>query len=204
MILAILTGICRADETAQAVLQEINFARTRPAEYAQLVLTQADGRSQADQRAMREAVNFLQHAKPLPPLAFSSGLSMGAMEHVTNQGGSGTVGHEGTDRSSPWQRMAHYGRWTGMAGENISYGVSTPRQIVISLIVDAGVSGRGHRKNIFSRAFGVAGVASGYHARWGTMCVMDFAGGFADNAQITSTAKTQSTTSARLAWNGPI
>ena len=103
---------------------------------------------------------------------------MGAMAHVIDQGGYGATGHQGGDNSNPWDRMARFGRWIGTAGENISYGVSSPREIVMNLIVDAGVGNRGHRKNIFYAKFGVAGVACGRHARYGTMCVIDFAGGF--------------------------
>jgi uncharacterized protein YkwD len=199
----IIVPFCKADENSMAVLEEINLARTNPHEYAQYILTQADARSKNDARAMQEAVNFLNRAKPLPPLTFSNGLAMGAMAHVVNQGGAGSVGHSGTDRSSPWDRMARYGRWLGTAGENISYGVSEPRQIVISLIVDSGVSNRGHRKNLFQRGFGVAGIACGSHALYGTMCVMDFAGGFVENGQVSEARKTSST-SVRMAWSGPI
>ena len=71
-------------------------------------------------------------------------------------------------------------RWIGRAGENIHYGPQDARGIVVALIVDEGVSGRGHRKNLFSPAFAVAGVAHGGHARFGAMCVMDFATGFAE------------------------
>lgn len=177
-----------------AVLEEMNLARTNPHAYAQFIFAQADVRSRSDARAMQEAVNFLNRARPLPPLAFSSGLSMGAMSHVVNQGGVGEVGHEGADRSSPWDRMARYGKWVGTAGENISYGVYSPRQIVISLIVDAGISNRGHRKNIFKSDFRVAGVACGSHARYGTMCVMDFAGGFIENQRYSDAQKVPATT----------
>ena len=185
IILTTVTQFCRADDASLAVLEEINLARTNPHQYAQFVLAQADARSKADARAMQEAINFLNRARPLPPLGFSNGLAMGAMAHVVNQGGSGTYGHAGTDRSTPWARMARYGKWTGSAGENISYGIFDARQIVISLIVDAGVAGRGHRKNIFLNKFAVVGVACGNHVRYGTMCVMDFAGGFIENQRYT-------------------
>lgn len=186
-----------------AVLQEINLARTNPHQYAQFVMADADGRSKSDTRAMEEAVKFLNHARPLPPLTFSNGLAMSAMALVADQGAAGATGHNGTDRSTPWDRMARYGQKTGYAGENISYGVYNARQIVIGLIVDAGVSGRGHRKNLFMKNYGVVGVACGSHAHYGTMCVMDFATSFTENGRISDARKTSST-SVRMAWGGPI
>jgi len=78
--------------------------------------------------------------------------------------------------------MAGVGKWIGSAGENISYGYSDAAMIVATLIVDDGVRGRGHRKNIFSRSFAVAGIACGPHTRFGGMCVIDFAGGFVEGA----------------------
>lgn len=188
-IFAILAGAsCRADENARCVLDEINLARTHPREYARILVAQQDCfQSRDGQRALREAVNFLNRARPLPPLAFSNGLSMSAMTHVTSQGANGTTGHRGIDRSTPWNRIGRYGKWYGRAGENIAYGIQYPRRIVATLIVDAGVGNRGHRKNIFCAGFGVAGVACGRHARYGTMCVMDFAGGFVEKPQFSGT-----------------
>ena len=185
-------GTCRADGQAEAVLREVNLARTHPQEYA-LILAAQQGFAR-DGSPYGEAVNFLNHTKPLPPLAFSNGLAMGAMAHVLNQGGGGATGHYGDDRSSPWERMKRFGKWLGTAGENISYGIVNPRQIVVSLIVDANVGNRGHRRNIFCRDFGVAGVACGPHARYGTMCVMDFAGAFVEKEGYSASREKQSST----------
>jgi uncharacterized protein YkwD len=74
--------------------------------------------------------------------------------------------------------MARFGQHLGYAGENIHYGSRDARSIVIALIVDDGVRGRGHRKNIFSRNFRVTGIAAGPHASYRAMCVMGFASGF--------------------------
>ncbi|WP_298439109.1 CAP domain-containing protein, partial [Geobacter sp.] len=68
--------------------------------------------------------------------------------------------------------------WKRTIGENVSYGPDDPRTVVIQLIIDDGVPGRGHRKNIYSPAFGVAGVACAPHPVYGTACAIDFAGGF--------------------------
>jgi hypothetical protein len=70
---------------------------------------------------------------------------------------------------------------------------------VVTLIVDQGVPNKGHRKNIFSRDFRMAGVACGGHARYGSMCVIDFAEGFA--AKGTPAAASDPWRTA-MAWDG--
>ena len=128
--------------------------------------------------AIREAVRFLEKTRPLPPLALCPSLVLSAQSHVDDTGPAGQTGHEGTDRSNPARRMARYGRVVGYGGENISYGCQTARAIVTSLIIDEGVSNRGHRKNIFNPNFNLAGVATGRHSKYGIMCVTDFASAF--------------------------
>ena len=80
--------------------------------------------------------------------------------------------------------MNKFGQYVGWAGENIYYGRGGARSIVCALIIDAGVSGRGHRKNIFSPNYGVAGVANGPHAAYGSMCVIDFAAQYVERGSL--------------------
>ncbi len=165
-----------AADLSERVLAEINLARTAPHAYSQVVLANA-GRSPAP--AVAEAIRYLEKTRPLAPLSLSSGLSQGANLHVAEQGPRGCVGHNGSGwGNTPWARMARFGQWIGCAGENIDYGHRAARQIVCAWIIDAGVSGRGHRKNLFSPYFRVAGVACGPHAAYGSMCVIDFAGNY--------------------------
>ena len=49
--------------------------------------------------------------------------------------------------------------------------------------MDDGLSGRKHRKNIFSRDFNYAGAAVGPHATYRTICSIEFAGGYAEASQ---------------------
>jgi uncharacterized protein YkwD len=172
-VLICLANFCRAENTARQVLDEINFARTSPQSYARVIADRSGGRGQS--AAEREAVRFLQNAKPLPALSFSDGLAAAASLHVAEQGPRGEMGHGRMP-----QRVARYGTWSRCLGENIDYGRQGARGIVVALIVDERVPSRAHRKNIFNHGFSVVGVAYGSHARFGTMCVMDFAGGFAD------------------------
>ena len=167
-----------ANEAGRRILAEVNFARTQPQAYAEVVASTA-----RDSRAAADAVRFLQRATPLPPLESSRGLTLAALSHVEDQGSRGGFGHAGRDGAHSSQRIARYGEWRGAAGENIDYGGGGVRATVVRLIIDEGVAGKKHRANIFSRNFRVAGIAAGPHARYGSMCVMDFAGDFMERGE---------------------
>ena len=105
----------------------------------------------------------------------------GAADHVRDQGPSGATGHTGSDGSTMSARIERHGQWGGGISENIDYGSADAREVVISLVVDDGVSSRGHRRNLLDPAIRFAGAACGPHQRYRTMCVMDHAGSFAPN-----------------------
>jgi uncharacterized protein YkwD len=182
--------------SSRAVIRELNLARQNPALYATFVQElrgRMNGnvlvlpghtriRTKEGTRALDEAVRFLQTAQPLPPLTLSRGMSQAAADHCADQA-DGAFGHEGKDRSHAGQRIARYGTFMGGWAENISYGKSTARDVVLALIIDDGLPARKHRKNIFNPNYNVAGAAFGPHARFGTMCSMDFAGGYAERGE---------------------
>ncbi|HEX8312837.1 MAG TPA: CAP domain-containing protein [Chthoniobacteraceae bacterium] len=175
----ILAGAAHAQSISSEVLAEMNLARTAPQQYAQLLAQRmANYKGREGHRVVEEAVRFLQRAEPLPALSLSEGMSKAASLHVADQGSRGARGHRGSGGTSPWGRMARFGQHLGYAGENIHYGSRDARGIVMALIVDDGVRGRGHRKNIFSRNFRVTGIAAGPHSSYRSMCVMGFASGF--------------------------
>ena len=176
------------------VLDELNHARTDPQGYAGFlsemkpyfkgnrlvrpgkpVLITHEGVAAVD-----EAIEFLQSTRPVDALRPSKGLSKAARMHVEDQQ-NGEMGHTGSDGSQPWDRMSRYGTWQDGVAENISYGGYSARGVVIQLIVDDGVPGRGHRTNIFNPTYRFAGVGCGAHARFHDMCVIDFAARYADH-----------------------
>jgi len=182
--------------SGRAVIREMNLARQNPALYATFV-QELRGRMSGNvlvlpghtrlrikegSAAVDEAIRFLQNASPLPPLTLSRGMSRAAADHCADQA-DGAFGHEGKDRSHAGQRIARYGNFSGGWGENISYGKSSARDVVLALIIDDGLPARKHRKNIFNPNFNYAGAAFGRHARFGTMCSMDFAGGYAERGE---------------------
>jgi uncharacterized protein YkwD len=174
--LILTAATLRADDLAAQVEAEINLARTAPARYAQIVAARSTGKRHAEgDRVVQEAVRFLEKARPLPPLARNPAMDACALSHVLDQGPAGARGHRGTDGSTPWKRLARFGRWSGHAAENIAYGERDARGIVVALVVDDGVRDRGHRLNIFGADFHYAGIATGSHAGYGRMCVIDFA-----------------------------
>ncbi len=142
-------------KTGAEIIREMNRAREQPAEYAAYLekmhtrfrgnlLIRLSGerlRTHEGVAAVDEAIRFLRRTRPLSPLAISRGMSLGAAEHVTDQR-SGGYGHPGSDGTDPGERMNRYGVWSGGWGENISYGESNPRDIVIALIVDDGQRAR--------------------------------------------------------------
>lgn len=181
LALAFLSTSAFASDLADDVIAEINLARTAPQQYAQILASRTVGyRGVEGEGVVREAIRFLEKQRPLPPLAVSEGIRSSALTHVLDMGPTGGRGHKGSNGSQPWDRMARFGKWVGGAGENIDYGQRDARGTVVRLIVDDGVRGRGHRKNIFSGNFRVAGAAAGFHATYGAMCVIDFAGGFVE------------------------
>ena len=105
-------------------------------------------------------------------------MSKAARDHVNDQKDSGEVGHTGSDKSSPFERMNRYGSWQSTAGENISYGKNTGKEVVLQLFIDDGVKSRGHRKNILNPAFKVTGIACGPHKRYRHSCTITYSGGY--------------------------
>lgn len=179
-------------ELEQSVLDELNLARTKPQTYAKILqdyrqkfqgnLVKRPGKvdlmTNEGVVAVDEAIRFLEAQKPLSGLRISRGMSLAAKDHVRDTGPKGITGHRGSDGSQPFDRMNRHGKWLRSAGENISYGNDQGRDVVIQLIVDDGVAGRGHRKNIYNPAFEVVGIACGAHRGFGIMCVQTFAGDY--------------------------
>lgn len=182
--------------SSRAVIRELNLARQNPAVYATFV-EELRGRMSGNvmvlpgrtrirtnegTNALDEAIRFLRNVQPQAPLALSPGMCRAAADHCADQA-SGGFGHAGRDSSHADTRIARYGTFGGCWGENISYGKSTARDVVLALIIDDGLPARKHRKNIFNPSFNFAGAAFGRHARFGTICSMDFAGAYAERGQ---------------------
>ncbi|MGA9996112.1 MAG: CAP domain-containing protein [Pyrinomonadaceae bacterium] len=180
----------------QDVLNEMNLARANPVQYAtyleQLKRYYKGNRyAPPGQRefvtnegvgAVDEAIKFLRAAKPVAPLSASKGMSLGAKDHVKDLGLTGSAGHKGTDGSMTGDRVNRYGMWTNAIGENIAYSAGNARDAVVGFIIDDGLQSRAHRLNLFNPNYRMVGVALGQPGTYGSMCVVTFAGGYAEKA----------------------
>jgi fibronectin type 3 domain-containing protein/uncharacterized protein YkwD len=140
----------------QEFLERLNDARANPTAYGQSVGVDLSG------------------VAPSQPLAFNTSLIQSSRDHSLDMSNNNFFGHNGSDGSSPFQRMSADGfPWVG-AAESIAAGQSSVEAALQSLIVDAGVSDLGHRKQLLS--WGGAPYTS--EQQTGVGVVMNGSGGY--------------------------
>lgn len=193
---ALATGAAQALSPLETgLLRTLNRLRDNPAGYIPVlrqerqyyqgkiveVPGQPDLITQEGVRPLDEAIRALQAIRsPRGRLTLSVGLSRAAAEHVRDMGRIGLLGHDGSDGSHFAVRLDRYGTWSGEIGEAIGYGPNNARDMITDLLIDDGVPDRGHRKNLLDPTWHYVGIACGPHARYGTMCVIDFAVNYRD------------------------
>ncbi|MBK7293626.1 MAG: CAP domain-containing protein [Holophagaceae bacterium] len=182
----------KATAFERAVVQEMSDARVSPRAYARHLRELRDAfegtlwrrpgrvplRTEEGVAALDEAIAFLEAARPVGPLRFNEGLALAARRHAQDLGPRGALDHVGADGSRLSDRLNRLGTWHGLIAENISTGEPEARQVVIQLLVDDGVPGRGHRRNLFNPDLHQAGAGSAPHRDYRVVTVIDYADGF--------------------------
>lgn len=116
-----------------------------------------------------QAIGKLQTSVPLTEIA---------RQHANDMGKNSLTGHDSSDGTPFHVRVREYTKAKGGIAENCAYGYEEPLDIVMSLLIDDGITSLGHRKNILSAKYKWVGVAIEPHQSYRTNCVMDFAEGF--------------------------
>ncbi len=175
------------------IIYEINLFRSNPARYAQdyivpvakhydkrLLHYPGDRlaiRTQEGVAALHECVKVLSKETAKPLVLPNLELYKAASDHQKDQSRSGKTGHSGSDNSNLRTRIERHGQWQKQIAENIAYGNTSARQVIVFLLIDDGVKSRGHRITLLNPDLKFVGVACGSHPKYNTMCVMDFAAG---------------------------
>jgi len=179
------------DISAQICL-EMTLLRANPPAYAQHLQAHLENYTSDDvykasggtliktkegKAAVQEVIDELRGTDPLPEVQADAFLFKAARDHAADLATEGFLGHTGSDGSSTKVRIERHCQWTGTIGENIDYGNTDARDIVMHLLIDDGVPSRGHRKNLLNSGFLVAGAALGAHTTYRHACVVKLAGG---------------------------
>jgi len=156
--IASYTGSSMSTQEIEMV-KEINLMRSNPAAYIKQVqdyLVNMENEPGWDpsyiadeKRAAEELINELRNLGPLSQLSVKEDLYKVAIGHGSDLQKIGRVTHTGSDGSNPFDRIK---KGTDLRGgnENLVGGMPTARGSVITLLVDNGVPGRGHRKTLLN------------------------------------------------------
>lgn len=179
------------------IVYEINLFRSNPAQYAEKYISPLTTRYKnkilsypgdipiktvEGVSALHECVHELKKMKPLPLVFPDDKLTRAANDHVADQSQTGKTGHVGGDNSNLRARIERHGKWEKQIAENIAYGNTSARQVIVFLLIDDNVQSRGHRKTFLNPNLKMVGISCGKHPEYQTMCVMDFAAGMKDKA----------------------
>ena len=104
-----------------------------------------------------ELVNQQRSRAGLTPLTLNSQLTAAAQGHSQDMADHNFMAHNGSDGSSPFDRMKRAGYHFSSAGENVAAGQSTPLDAMSSWMNETPPND-GHRRNILSPNFREIGI----------------------------------------------
>jgi uncharacterized protein YkwD len=159
------------NEEEQKIVLFMNLARHDGELFASTFLDAYVEEKQVENTSyLRSLYRDLRKTAGLPPMEVAEDLTAVAQGHARKSGETGHVGHKDMTTRFAHLRGNPYVAW----GENCSYGYYEAIEIVLTLLIDEGVEGVGHRKNILNPDFNRVGVAMRPHKRYGINTVMDF------------------------------
>ena len=136
--------------------------------------------------AVHELYSELLEIESLPPLEPSHGLTLAAIHHCHDTGPLGIVGHIGSRETSLQKRVESFGKWSGNLVEALDYGSCNAFEVVLSLLIDDGLTTRPHRKALLNPNFTKLGIGAGPHSEFKTVVCLLFSVGFNDNEGLES------------------
>lgn len=152
------------------VIVYCNLARLDGATFVSSYLSDLRNSSNSYERSL---LKELPQIKNLPMLYPNQKMYNAAKYHVNDIGQKGLVQHNSSDGTGFVKRLRGFYDG-GFIAENISFGYDGALDIVRQLLIDSGVEGCGHRRNILGERYTRIGTAIGDHKEYDFMCVQDF------------------------------
>lgn len=138
-----------------------NLMRKNPARFGETVLQEFLKQfPEADLAEARSLTADLKKAQEnLPFLYPDHGLLLMASTHATDlKGRNGTISHQSSSGKDFVQRIKEAGKYR-CGAENVFVGTPQALEALILLLIDKGVSGKGHRRNLLDPTFTLMGVS---------------------------------------------
>ncbi|KAJ8599545.1 hypothetical protein CTAYLR_007131 [Chrysophaeum taylorii] len=174
------------------VVDEHNFARTKPAKYAaervRPLLAKARGRSlviggkemptKEGLFAVNDLLATLANSPPCAALELNYAISRAATEHARDLSERGVLDAVGFDGANLATRMKRHGKCSACA-EAFGTMLESPADIVLAMLIDDGKYDRRNRKTILNPNFTTVGCSPlTPHPKYDTCIVVDYAAGF--------------------------
>lgn len=145
-------------EREKAMIKEVNLVRSNPKGYIQVVeayvkYMKVDDPDfhKDDIKTAKELIGELKKTPKLSILIPSEKIYEAAKAHGKAAKKIGSLDHQGKDGSWPWDRVLKYDKTMKDGNENIVGGMNDIRKSVLTLLIDSGIEGRGHRKTMLKK-----------------------------------------------------
>ncbi len=150
-------------ESEKDMIKEINIIRSNPKGYIPTVQAYIEKKEAEKKNSMfdsswfqdeidtaHELIAELKNTLPCSMLEPNEKVHIAAQKHGDEGKAKGSLTHQGADDSWPWDRIKKEDAQLQNGGENLVGGVDNVSDSVMALLVDSGIPGRGHRKNILN------------------------------------------------------
>lgn len=163
-----------SDRAPKQILEEINFARTNPTEYVKTRLEPLlTDETDETQKAIKELIRKMLGMPAQSPMIYVKTLENAAKEWVRSQSSTADTAYD-----QNWEaRIGKYCMWNG-GSESLYFGAANPENMVREMLIDAENPSRSRRENILSRVYTHIGAATGVHAKYEGICLIEFVGDY--------------------------